>query len=113
MPLIRHRSIHMKVETTPYDGHRKPVRTAATGLGYRNRRYSAGGVRPQRRARHIAKLRGRHQGFSRLSQDDRLPANLYVADASLLPKALGNPPILTIVAMALRVARVLRDRFAD
>ena len=36
----------------------------------------------------------------------RLPENVYVADASLLPSALGNPPILTIVAMAKRVAKV-------
>jgi choline dehydrogenase-like flavoprotein len=35
----------------------------------------------------------------------RLPANLYVADASLLPRSLGNPPILTILALARRVAR--------
>lgn len=47
-----------------------------------------------------------------LTEDDvgtmhpaRLPENVYVADASLLPSALGNPPILTIVAMAKRVAR--------
>ena len=37
---------------------------------------------------------------------DRLPENLYVADASLLPKALGSPPILTIIAMAKRVSRM-------
>lgn len=37
--------------------------------------------------------------------DARLPANLYVADASLFPGSLGNPPILTIVAMAKRVSR--------
>jgi choline dehydrogenase-like flavoprotein len=35
----------------------------------------------------------------------RLPANLYVADATLLPRSLGNPPILTILALARRVAR--------
>jgi choline dehydrogenase-like flavoprotein len=35
----------------------------------------------------------------------RLPANLYVADATLLPRSLGNPPILTILALAKRVAR--------
>jgi ferredoxin len=35
----------------------------------------------------------------------RLPPNLYVADASLLPRSLGNPPILTILALARRVAR--------
>jgi choline dehydrogenase-like flavoprotein len=35
----------------------------------------------------------------------RLPKNLYVADASLFPRSLGNPPILTILALARRVAR--------
>ena len=35
-----------------------------------------------------------------------LPENLYLADASLLPRSLGNPPILTIMALAKRVARV-------
>jgi choline dehydrogenase-like flavoprotein len=35
----------------------------------------------------------------------RLPANVYVADASLLPRALGNPPSLTIMALAKRVAK--------
>jgi choline dehydrogenase-like flavoprotein len=39
----------------------------------------------------------------------RLPANLYVADASLLPRSLGNPPILTIVALAKRVSRIVSD----
>jgi hypothetical protein len=37
---------------------------------------------------------------------DRLPENLYVADASLFPKSLGNPPILTIAAMAKRVSQL-------
>ncbi len=36
----------------------------------------------------------------------RLPENLYVADASLLPESLGNPPIYTILALAKRIARV-------
>jgi ferredoxin len=35
----------------------------------------------------------------------RLPSNVYVADASLFPRSLGNPPILTILALARRVAR--------
>jgi choline dehydrogenase-like flavoprotein len=30
----------------------------------------------------------------------RLPENLYVADATLFPRSLGNPPFLTIMAMA-------------
>jgi hypothetical protein len=41
---------------------------------------------------------------------DRLPGNLYVADASLLPRSLGRPPMLTIMALALRVARECRER---
>lgn len=33
-----------------------------------------------------------------------LPVNLYVADATVLPKAMGNPPILTIMALAMKMA---------
>jgi choline dehydrogenase-like flavoprotein len=40
--------------------------------------------------------------------DPRLPRNVYVADASLLPKSLGKPPSLAIMALALRVARTAR-----
>lgn len=36
---------------------------------------------------------------------DRLPGNVYIADASLFPAALGRPPILTIIALARKVAR--------
>jgi choline dehydrogenase-like flavoprotein len=36
---------------------------------------------------------------------DRLPGNVYIADASLLPASLGRPPILTILALAKAVAR--------
>jgi choline dehydrogenase-like flavoprotein len=38
----------------------------------------------------------------------RLPPNLYIADATLIPKSLGNPPILTIIALAKRVSKVAR-----
>ncbi len=38
-----------------------------------------------------------------------LPDNLYVADASLFPNSLGNPPILTILALAKRISRVCRE----
>lgn len=37
-----------------------------------------------------------------------LPGNLYVSDASLLPRSLGNPPILTVVALALAVGKRLK-----
>jgi choline dehydrogenase-like flavoprotein len=40
---------------------------------------------------------------------DSLPSNLYVADASLFPNSLGNPPILTIAAMAKRVGKICRN----
>lgn len=39
--------------------------------------------------------------------DPRLPENLYVADATILPKAMGNPPILTIMALTKRMAGML------
>ena len=41
--------------------------------------------------------------------DSRLPANVYVADATLLPRSLGNPPILTIIALAKRISRICRE----
>ena len=37
----------------------------------------------------------------------KLPENLYVADATLFPESLGNPPILTIMAMAKRVSKII------
>lgn len=37
----------------------------------------------------------------------RLPENLYVADATILPRSLGNPPILTIMALAKKIADIL------
>ena len=41
----------------------------------------------------------------------KLPENLYVADATLFPESPGNPPILTIMAMANRVGKILIERF--
>jgi choline dehydrogenase-like flavoprotein len=37
---------------------------------------------------------------------------LYVADASVLPTALGANPMLTIMACARRIARGLAERLA-
>ncbi|MQY76207.1 MAG: choline dehydrogenase [Spirochaeta sp.] len=36
----------------------------------------------------------------------RLPENLYVADATLFPESTGNPPILTIIALAKRISKL-------
>ena len=38
-----------------------------------------------------------------------LPANLYVADATILPQALGLPPMLTIMALAKRIATIIKS----
>lgn len=48
---------------------------------------------------------------SKTFHDPRLPENLFVADASLFPASLGNPPILTIMAMAMRIAKICRQGF--
>ncbi len=36
-----------------------------------------------------------------------LPDNLYVADATILPRSMGNPPMLTIMALARKIAALL------
>jgi hypothetical protein len=38
-----------------------------------------------------------------------LPESLYIADATLIPKSLGNPAILTIIAIAKRVSKLLKQ----
>jgi len=50
-------------------------------------------------------------GEAETFHNHRLPENLYVADATLFPQSLGNPPILTIMAMAKRVGKVISERF--
>jgi choline dehydrogenase-like flavoprotein len=41
-----------------------------------------------------------------------LPEDLYLADATLLPEALGKPPILTVMALAKKVAKAIRAKLA-
>ena len=36
-----------------------------------------------------------------------LPDNLYVADATILPEAMGNQPILTIMALAKKMSKII------
>jgi choline dehydrogenase-like flavoprotein len=52
------------------------------------------------------------EASGRTMHDDRLPENAYVADATLFPKSLGNPPILTIIAMAKRIAAICAAQVA-
>jgi choline dehydrogenase-like flavoprotein len=49
------------------------------------------------------------QREARTLHHDCLPDNVYVADATLLPNSLGNPPILTIMALAKKIARACRE----
>ncbi|HEX9108768.1 MAG TPA: GMC oxidoreductase, partial [Longimicrobiales bacterium] len=67
----------------------------------------------KREALVLGTVNGGHPGgMVPLSADDaetvhpaRLPANVYVADASLFPESPGGPPTFTIMALARRVAR--------
>ena len=43
----------------------------------------------------------------------RLPENLYIADATLLPESLGNPLIFTIMALAKRVSRLCAQNLVN
>lgn len=40
-----------------------------------------------------------------------LPHNLYIADATLFPQSLGNPPILTIMALAKKISNNIEGYF--
>jgi hypothetical protein len=40
---------------------------------------------------------------------DSLPENLYIADATLFPNSLGNPPSFTIMALAKRISKIIRQ----
>jgi len=44
-------------------------------------------------------------------RNPNLPENLYIADATIFPQSLGNPPILTIMAMACRIGKIITERF--
>ena len=44
---------------------------------------------------------------SRTLHSPLLPANMYVADATILPQSLGLPPILTIMALAKRISKLI------
>jgi len=41
-----------------------------------------------------------------------LPENLYIADATILPKSPGGPPILTLMAVAKKISTRIRKHFA-
>lgn len=41
-----------------------------------------------------------------------LPDNVYVADSTLFPESLGNPPMLTIMALAKKISKICTNKFA-
>ncbi|MBT9439967.1 MAG: FAD-dependent oxidoreductase [Desulfobacterales bacterium] len=49
-------------------------------------------------------------GFVRAPELETEIEGLYIADASLLPESTGGPPILTIMALAKRIARNMLDQ---
>ena len=62
---------------------------------------------------------GHPGGMLPLTSDDaktlrprRLPENLFLADATLFPESLGKPPILTIMALAKKVAKAISEDLA-
>ena len=61
----------------------------------------------------IAKPRGAHPGGTAAIGDivdknhETKIKNLFVCDASVLPESPGLPPILTIIALAKRLAKIL------
>jgi len=44
---------------------------------------------------------------------EKLPDNVYVADASLLPASAEKFPILTIIALAKRIAHICKENFGN
>lgn len=46
------------------------------------------------------------EGEADTLHNPRLPENLFIADATLIPSALGNPPILTIIALAKKISKL-------
>ncbi len=57
---------------------------------------------------------GHPGGMLPLTKEDKdtlhnshLPENMYVADATILPRSMGNPPILTIMALAKKISKIV------
>jgi cholesterol oxidase len=58
-------------------------------------------------ARGVVNHRGQVFDASAGDQSRAVHAGLYVADASIMPTALGNNPLLTITALAERIADLI------
>ena len=70
------------------------------------------------REKHLVGLTaaGHPAGMLPLTKDESktlhsplLPDNLYVADATILPKTMGFPPMITIMALALRISNNIKN----
>lgn len=66
-----------------------------------------GGVSPDGHRAH-----GRERGAGVVGPDGAVhgAGDLYIADASLLPSSIGVNPMMTIVAIAARIARQIAER---
>jgi choline dehydrogenase-like flavoprotein len=72
------------------------------GMGIRSERLFLGTIN----AGHPGGMLPLTENEARTLHNTRLPENLYVSDATLFPRSLGNPPILTIAAMSKRVSKL-------
>ena len=72
-------------------------------VGYNGARNTGADARVVALVRQLDEMLGADTLHSSL-----LPDNLFVADATILPQALGLPPMLTIMALAKRIAKNIK-----
>ena len=93
------------IPTIPKNRHRRP-----RGLASARRRAAPRGLPPDGHRAHGRRARDR--GVVGTDGAVHGADGLYVADGSLLPSSIGVNPMMTIIAMASRVARQLADRLS-
>lgn len=97
---------HMTKQLTPLDHQRlqqgvKDCREILMGMGVKEQDIFLGTLN----AGHPGGMLPLSEAEAETLHSPLLPDNLYVCDASLLPQSLGLPPILTIMALAKRIAK--------
>ncbi len=97
---------HMQKQLTPLDHQRlqqgvKDCREILLAMGVKEQDIFLGTLN----AGHPGGMLPLTEAEAQTLHSPHLPDNLYVCDASLLPQSLGLPPILTIMALAKRIAK--------